>query len=423
LEEIGMRSGANFLLKDVPSGVDFVAQTIVAEDTSTLTRGIFYRPAGKKPKVGVHIMHPRNDQSLNYNVLPLVKAGYAVLGRGGRWPNSDIATTHEHLLLDVAAGVRRLHELGCERVILLGNSGGAALAAFYQSQASIDPPGRLTHTPAADPIDLNKFSMPKADGILLVGGHPGEGFSMNRWLDPSMIDEADPLIVDPELDMYNPDNGFRIPPEPSHYTPSFLQKFRAAQIIRVQKLDAIAFFRAAQRKEAAQRAKQLEGQDAALVQYFERRAQNPNHLRVIRAIAYPAFVDPSIEPDEQRDVCSYNNDPRPDLANFRTFHSAYLTPEAYLSTWSGISGRAKAIDRLRETTCSLMVVHYQRDGVCHIRDARAMFDASASQNKQFVLIPGADHYGYKILGPHQRGERTSDGTDAAVAWMEKNFPL
>ncbi len=419
----GMRSGANILLSEVPSGIEYTAQTIVADDTDAITRGIFWRPAGKKPKVGVHIMHPRNDQSLNYNGLALVKAGYAVLGRGGRWVNNDIATIHENLLLDVAAGVRRLQEHGCEQVILLGNSGGAGLATYYQSQAAIAPGGRHTHTPAGDPLDLNAYDMPAADGVALVGGHPGEGFVMNRWLDPSMIDEADPYLVDPELDMYNPDNGFQTPPKASKYAADFLAKFYAAQPIRARRLDDIAIQRKARRVEAGRRAKEVEASNPRLAQHYQRIAQNPDHLRIIRTLAYPAFVDPSIEPQEKRDVCSYNNDPRPDLANYRNFHSSYLTPEAYLSTWSGLSGRANAKLRLKEITVPTCIVHYEGDGVCHMRDAQEMYDNCAASQKDLTFIPGVDHYGFKIEGPHQRGERTAEGTDVLVAWMQKHFPL
>ena len=81
----GMRHGANFLLREVPRGIDIEAQTLTSEDNGSLSRGLLYRPSGKRPRIGVHLMHPKNDQSLNYNILPIVQAGYAVLGRGGRW--------------------------------------------------------------------------------------------------------------------------------------------------------------------------------------------------------------------------------------------------------------------------------------------------------------------------------------------------
>ena len=108
-----------------------------------LSRGLFYRPAGRQPRVGVHLMHPRTDQSLNYNIPPLVRAGYAVIGRAGRAVNNDVDTVHEEILLDLAAGVRMLRDSGCERVVLLGNSGGGSLASLYQSQAQAVAASRL----------------------------------------------------------------------------------------------------------------------------------------------------------------------------------------------------------------------------------------------------------------------------------------
>jgi len=417
-----MPVGANIPLAQVPADFEYIAQTVVPEDSSTITRGIYWRRSGANPRVGVHLMHPRLDQSLNYNILPLVEAGYAVLGRGGRWPNNDIETTHEHLLLDVAAGVRRLRELGCEQVVLVGNSGGAGLATFYQAQARTEPPGRLTATPAGDPIDLNRYDMPAADGIALIGCHPGEGVLMRRWLDPSMVDEADPFLTDSALDMYDAGNGFRIPPEPSAYDQHFLTSFHAAKEGRAQRLEELARTRAARRREARRRAEEMTGRNEALAQHFRRIAEFPDHLRIVRALAWPAWVDPSIEPEEGRDVCLYNNHLRPDLENYRTFHAAYLTPEAYLSTWSGMSGRAQTRARLAEIPDPLIIVHYAADGVCHIKDAREMFQASPAKDKQFVLVPATDHYGFKVLGPHERGPRNFEGVHAIVDWMKKRFP-
>ena len=92
-------------------------------------------------------MHPRTDQSLNYNIPPLVQAGYAVVGRARRAVNNDVDTVHEEILLDLAAGVRMLRDSGCERVVLLGNSGGGALARLYQAQAQAAAAARLGPQP------------------------------------------------------------------------------------------------------------------------------------------------------------------------------------------------------------------------------------------------------------------------------------
>src|SRR5438309_2021232 len=94
------RSGANFRLSDVDSNIEFEAVGLVARDGG-LSRGVLYRRREARPVVGVHLMHPRTDQSQNYNILPLVRAGCLVLGRAGRSVNNDMATEQERLLFDV----------------------------------------------------------------------------------------------------------------------------------------------------------------------------------------------------------------------------------------------------------------------------------------------------------------------------------
>ena len=182
-------------------------------------------------------MHPRTDQSRNYLIPPLVERGFMVLGRAGRWVNNDIATEHERLLADVAAGVSLLRERGCEQVVLVGNSGGGSLGAFYQAQATRPEGQRLTTTAAGAPFDLNALDLPPADGLALVGAHLGEGACLMKWLDPSLTDEDDWSSLDSSLDMYDPDNGFTTPPGQSKYSAEFLDRFRAGQEARAMRLD------------------------------------------------------------------------------------------------------------------------------------------------------------------------------------------
>jgi len=213
-----------------------------------LSQGILYTTG--RHRTVVCMMHPKADMSRHYAVPALVDAGFAAFGHNSRWVNNDELCVHESLLLDVAAGIHHLRAIGFEHIILLGNSGGGSLYAFYQAQASTSPPGRLSETPAGDPIDLNRFDLPPADGFIHLAAHLGEGKILMSMIDPSVTDEADPLSCDPRLDPFNPDNGYRQPPESSRYSPSFVDAYRRAQRARVERIDAIARAALARRREA-----------------------------------------------------------------------------------------------------------------------------------------------------------------------------
>src|SRR5205085_4496835 len=90
----------------------------------------------------------------------------------------------------------------------------------------------------------------KADALLLVAAHRGQGRVVEEAIDPSVVDENDPLATDPCLDMYAPENGFVEPPAWSTYDPAFVTEFRAAQRARVERIDAIARAHVARKSEA-----------------------------------------------------------------------------------------------------------------------------------------------------------------------------
>lgn len=407
---------ANFRLSDVPAGIEVLPVNLVAEDGAG-SRGLLYRRHGSRPTTGVHLMHPRTDQSQNYNILPLVQAGFAVLGRSGRWPNNDVATLHEPLVLDVAAGIRFLLDEGCERVVLLGNSGGGTLATFYQWQARATPGRRLTHTPAGDPFDLNAFELPAAAGIAVVGGHVGEGLLLGKMIDPAVVDENDPLASDPAVDLYDPSNGFRPPPASSSYDPAFLTRYRSAQVARMARLDAVAESLIGRQREAAELLPHAVG-NAAL--RLERQARMGWHMVIYRTTADPAMVDLSIEPDD-RVVQTYSSR-RPDLENFGPNGFArYVTPQAWLSTWSASRSAARTIDNLAQIDDPLLVVHYAADAGARLGEVREMLDRSAAADKQLVTVRNADHYGFAIDSEGNSGPRSQVGTDAVVAWMAERF--
>ena len=85
--------------------------------------------------------------------------------------------------------------------MLCGWSGGGSLSLFYQAQA--EKPS-VTQTPAGDPVDLKDAKLIPADALIFQAAHLSRARIFAEWIDPSVIDEADPDQRDLELDIYNP---------------------------------------------------------------------------------------------------------------------------------------------------------------------------------------------------------------------------
>jgi pimeloyl-ACP methyl ester carboxylesterase len=354
------------------------------------------------------LMHPRADFLRHYAVPRLLDARYAVLTQNSRSVGNDSMLVHEHVLLDVAAGVRRLRALGFERVVAIGNSGGGSLYAYYAAQAAAGAGARSTDTAAGDAFDLNRFDMPAFDAIVFLGAHPGEGLFLSHAIDPSVTNESDPIACDPSLDMYDPANGFRPPPEPTRYDDTFLARYRAAQRERVERIDELARTMIAGRRSARERVKR-NPDDATEI----RRATAVTFFTVYRTEADPRYVDLALDPSE-RDYGSLFGR-RPDVINYGPFGFArVVTPEAWLSTWSALSSRASIPANGPRITLPAFVVSYTADNAVFPSDTRAIHDALASSDKTALEVRG-DHYGHPLAGTKEWGRDSA--VHAIVDWM------
>ncbi len=200
--------------------------------------GLYWSPEKEPtPRVAVVCMHPRVDFTRHYSFPRLLAAGIACLGANTRNPNNDTDTVHEEIILDVGACVAHLRDRGIRHILLLGNSGGGSLNAFYQSQACLPPKKRQQLTPAGAATRLETYEFSPADGMIYISAHAGEGRIINQCIDPAVQAEEDAFASDPDLNMYNPENGFRPAPEWSEYSPDFVERYRAAQLERVRRLD------------------------------------------------------------------------------------------------------------------------------------------------------------------------------------------
>jgi hypothetical protein len=383
-----------------------------------ISTGILYTTG--RHRTAVCFMHPQADMSRHYATPALTAAGYAVFGQNSRWLNNDALCVHEALLLDVAAGVRFLRERGFEHVVLIGNSGGGSLYCFYIAQASTPPPGRLRETPAGDALDLTAAELPAVDGFVMLAAHLGEGRVLMQMIDPSVIDEGDPLSCDAALDPFNPDNGYRKPPASSQYSAAFVQRYRQAQRERVARLDAVARERLRLRNDAR----------AALgAADFDTRPWSDQARTLRAAVAHPHMVVFRTEADlrafdlsldrSERDAGSLFSY-RPDLTNYMEFGFARVTtPRAWLSTWSGLSSNAAVEVNGPRVTVPSLVLGYTGDNAIFPSDARAAYDALGASDKRIDSAPG-DHYGFAVGTQERSGAPIALAT--VVDWLRERFP-
>ena len=421
--------GAPMNMRRPPDAFDLESLILRAPDFRE-HRALLWTPKrNPKPKTAIVVMHPRADFTHHYVIPRLVDAGVACLGANSRNPNNDVTTLHEEVILDVASSVGFLRKRGAQHVVLIGNSGGGALNGFFQAQAKKAKGQRIAKTPGGRRTHLNEAEMIPADGLIYISTHKGEGMIMNEIIDPSVVDENNPHLTDPALDMYDERNGFETPSKVdgsdaqwSRYDESFVKRFRAAQIERVKRIDAIARgmieenARAEQLHNDPDFAKLSPGRQRDILR---REAFEPM-MTIYRTMANLHYVDNRLDPSA-RDYGSIFS-PRPDLMNWKFFaFGRYATPHAWLSTWSGVSSHANQLHDLPQITEPSLFINAGKDQeIFPLTDAAPMFQAIAAKDKTFVDFPQARHYFEPEFGQREAPD-VEKVMDVVVPWILERF--
>lgn len=391
-----------------------------------VSHGILYRPVdAPNAKVCIYLMHPRGPMSRHYLAGHMPARGMALFGHDGRYLNNDSDCLHERLLLDIAAGMQRLRDLGFETIVGVGNSGGGSLFGYYQEQAERAPGERRDAAPSGDPVNLIDTEMPPFDLYVALAGHPGQGNYLLQALDPSVVDERDPESWDPDLDMYNEANGYRPWPAESAYDRDWLARYREAQQRRCLRLDALARQAIADRALARtlHAGPQFADLESADQQRTRRRAKLSRVMVIYRTLANPAYLDPSIDPSNRPigSIFAAGRDP------FDTNYglgglSRTMTPRGWLSTWSGTSSYADLYETIRGVSVPILIMEADSDMDIYPAQQRRIFENAGATDKNLETIAGADHYlnpvgenADKLALPRERA------ADQIVSWVRERL--
>jgi dienelactone hydrolase len=346
---------------------------------------------GERPSDTVILaMHPIGSPAYLPLFPELARTGLHVIGSTNRYAVGDAALQMENVLLDIGACVRDAKErLGYEKVVLAGWSGGGSPMMGYQAEAEKPT---IVRTAAGEPTLLAETELPVADGVMLLAAPRSRHRLLTEFLDASVTDEVDPdRGRDSEFNLYDPANPHKPP-----YSPDYLAAYRSRQRAR-----SLRITRFAQEK--------LEAFQAA------GRPDAEHSFVVHGTMADPRWLDPTIEPNGRRPGWSYLGDP--EVAN--TSPGAlmrFTTARSWLSQWSLDTAQVDAGDAATRVTKPVLVLANGCDDAVPTSHPRAVFDAIPPRDKEFVELPGANHY---FSGTDQRSH-LADAADLVHDWLRRH---
>ena len=302
--------------------------------------GALYRPEERMPATGLVFIHPQVNFLHHYALPSFARRGYAALGMNSRYAGNETPVLLENVVTDMKAGVTWLRANGCRHVVLVGNSGGGAIACMLQAEVSA------------------------GDALVLLNAHRGRAEVYTTWLDASVVDERDIAATDPALDMYDPRNG---PP----YSAGWLETYRAAQIERNRRIT----------RWVQGELDKLSRLDAPVTDF---------PFVVYRTAADPRFLDPAIDPSD-RAPGTYWGDAR--TANFMLGGLGRMSSlRSWLSQWGYDTSRGSAVEHLKKIGGPLLVLQSTADQGVFPSDAQALYDAAATGDKRLEWLRGANHF-------------------------------
>jgi pimeloyl-ACP methyl ester carboxylesterase len=322
-------------------------------------------PRDRPSKTLIVMMHPIGGGAYLPMVTALARAGCHVVFCGSRYRGTDSALIMEKCAVDLGACIRHAREeLGYERIVLGGWSGGGSLSLFYQAEAERPT---LTATPAGDPPDLTTAKLIPADAVLLLAAHASRARIFTESIDPSVVDENDPGRRDPEFNLYSDANPHRPP-----YAKAFVARYRDAQVARNRRITSWVHARLEELRSSG-------------------RGHHERGFIVHGTTADPRWLDPTLEPNGRKPGWCFLGDPA--VANDGPVGlGRFSTLRSWLSQWSIDESRADGIACAGRLSVPVLVIRNGADDAVPVSHPQLLFEAVPHGDKELVEIAGAGHY-------------------------------
>ena len=405
---------------------------------SGTAKGALYYPDPAKfasPHVGVIVMHRNSNYLSHISTKELPARGFVVLGMNPRCDNNEAACAPwENNALDVRQGMNFLRsQPGITKVVLLGHSGGGPTMTFYQAVAEkgagfCQQSGKLIK--CSDTL----AGLPRADGVILMDAHPGNGINAVRSLSANVTNDSAVLnqnrepSTNPRLDPFDARNGYKADGS-THYSDEFKSRYFTAQAARMNFLIT----------EALARLDEVNASGAGDAPFIVPLGDNARLAQIDLSIHHSTLQprkllknDGTIEGRfpvvSVRPVSLAPGDERGFGSTMFLTVKSFLSVRAVRSTDSmdGIdwcSSNNSTPCNLQNMTIPLLVT--AMGGHYFIRDAEQYFDMAASADKDFFVIEGATHGGTECTAcettPKQYANATKNLFDLMRDWMNARF--
>lgn len=327
--------------------------------------GIRFRPEGHMSNTLMVFMHPASTLQLMPVPRAMAATGAHVLCAASRYAKNDTALIMEKVFLDLGAYIRHAKAVwGYKHVVLIGWSGGGALAVSYQAEAE-DP--TITHTPAGDAVNIVGAGLIPADAIVYQAAHLSRAHLLAEAIDPSVRDELKPDEREIDLDIYDPRN-----PNQPPYSAAYVLRYREAQLARMRRITTWVKHTLADLK-----------------------ARNTGEMEcgfvVHRTLADPRFLDPALDENDRKPKWCYMGNPET-VNNGPVGLARFSTLRSWLSQWSLDDSRGNGLDGAKRIRVPLLVIENSADDAVPKSHPRMLFDAAGSPDKTFNVVKGATHY-------------------------------